>query len=101
MADIFGMLKQAHALKKEMGKMGELLARVDAEGVSGSGLVRVSMDGQMRVTRVSIDPACVARGDARALEQMVLQAMNAAREKAQALAAQEMKKIVGDIPLPM
>jgi len=98
--NIFNMLKQAHTLKQGMGKVSEELAGVEAEGVSGRGLVTVVMDGQMRVKRVTIAPELLSRGDPDALGEMVAEAVNRAREKAQGLAAEAMRKIAGDLPLP-
>jgi len=99
--NILEMLKQAHALKREMGKVNSGLAAIETEGVAGGGLVRVRMDGQMRVKSVAIAPELLARGDAAALGDMVCEAANRAREGAQRRAAEEMKKIVGTIPLPL
>jgi nucleoid-associated protein EbfC len=99
-ANIFDMLKQAHTLKREMGKVSEGLAGVEAEGTSCKGPVSVRVDGTMKITKVTIGPELLARGDARALEEMVLEAAHQAREKVKGLAAESMKKIAGDLPLP-
>lgn len=100
MANIFSMLKQAHTLKREMGRVSAELSAVEAEGVSRKGQVSVKMDGTMKITKVAIAPELVTRGDARAIEEMVVEAAQNAREKVQGLAAASMKKIAGDIPLP-
>ncbi|MEJ2745872.1 MAG: YbaB/EbfC family nucleoid-associated protein [bacterium] len=100
MANIFNMLKQAHTLKREMGKVSAGLATIESEGVSRKGQVSVKMDGTMKITKVTIAPELVAKGDVRAIEEMVVEAAQNAREKAQGLAAASMKKIAGDIPLP-
>ena len=92
MPNVFNLLTQARKLKREMGEV--------SEGLSGGGLVSVRMDGTMKITKVAIAPELLARGDARALEEMVREAANHAREKAQGLAAESMKKIAGDLPLP-
>jgi len=96
--NIFNLLTQAHKLKREMGKVSEGLAGIEAEGLSSGGLVSVRMDGAMKITKVAIAPELLARGDARALAEMVLEAANDARVKAQRLAAESMKKIAGDLP---
>lgn len=95
MNNIFGMLKQAHHLKREMGKVSGELAALTAEGSAGDGLVTVSMDGQMKVRSVAIAPSLLARGDAAALGEMIVDAANRAREKAQKLAAEAMQKMAG------
>lgn len=98
---MFNMLKDAYKLKREMGRMKDGLASVEAEGISSDGGVRVVMDGQMRFKGVSIAQELIARGDALLLGDLIVQAANQAREKAQMLAAGELKKLTGaDIPLP-
>jgi DNA-binding YbaB/EbfC family protein len=94
------MLKQAHSLKREMGKVNAGLSAVEAEGSSRKGQVSVKMDGTMKITKVTIAPELVSRGDVRLIEDMVVEAAQNARQKVQGLAAASMKKIAGDIPLP-
>jgi DNA-binding YbaB/EbfC family protein len=94
------MLKQAHTLKREMGKVSAGLAAIEVEGASRKGPVSVRMDGTMKITKVAIAPELLTRGDAHAIEEMVVEAAQDAREKAQKLAAASMKNIAGDLPLP-
>ena len=100
MANIFNMLKQAHTLKREMGKVSAGLAAIESEGVSRKGSVSVRMDGTMKITKVTIAPELLVRGDASVIEEMVVEAAQNAREKVQGLAAASVKKIAGDIQLP-
>ena len=100
MANIFNMLKQAHTLKREMGKVSAGWAAIESEGVSRKGSVSVRMDGTMKITKVTIAPELLVRGDASVIEEMVVEAAQNAREKVQGLAAASVKKIAGDIPLP-
>lgn len=95
MNNIFGMLKQAHQMKREMGRVSEGLAALEAEGTAGKGLVTVAMDGQMKLKRVTIAPELIARGDAGTVGEMVVAAANQARERAQRLAAEAMRKLAG------
>lgn len=92
---IYGMLKQAHQLTREMGRVNEGLAAIEAEGSAGKGAVRAVMDGQMRLTRVTIAPELLTRGDADALSELILAAVNQAREQAQKLAAEAVRKMAG------
>lgn len=95
MQNIFGMLKQAQQMKREMGRVSEGLAAIEAEGSAGKGLVRVAMDGQLKLKRVTIAPELLARGDAAALGELVLAAVNQARENAQKLAAETVRQMAG------
>ncbi len=95
MQNILGMLKNANRLRREMSRVGEGLAAIEAEGAAAKGLVRVAMDGQMRLKRVAIAPEILARGDAAAVGELVVAAANQARENAQKLAAEAMRKMAG------
>lgn len=101
MKQIFNMLKQAHTMKREMGRISEDLARLEAEGLSAGGQVTVKMDGQMKIVSVTIEPRLLGRGDAAELGRLIVEAANQARERAQKLAASAMRKLAGDMPLPM
>lgn len=63
------------------------------EGVSGGGVVRVTVTGAMQFTDVKIDPACVDPGDVEMLEDLVLAAIHDATSKVGALTSASMEGI--------
>ncbi len=100
MVKMFDMLKNAHKLKREMGKLNEGLAGIEAEGSAGNEAVRVRVDGQMKLKEIKIDPKLLEGGDAKSLEKLIVQALDDAQRKAQKLAAGAMSKLVGTGGLP-
>ena len=70
-----GLMKQATAMQENMKKAQEELANSEVEGVSGSGLVKITMSGKHLVKRVAIDPSLLA-DDKDMLEDLVAAAFN-------------------------
>jgi DNA-binding YbaB/EbfC family protein len=52
-----GLMKQAQAMQDNMKKAQEQLGRLEVEGQSGAGMVKVVMTCAHDVRRVSIDPS--------------------------------------------
>ena len=61
-----GLMKQAQQMQDNMKKAQEELARIEVEGQSGAGLVKVVMTCRHDVKRVTIDPSLLARGQGHA-----------------------------------
>jgi DNA-binding YbaB/EbfC family protein len=98
--DILGLMKQAKVLQEKMQAMQESVAAIEAQGVSGGGLVQVRMNGKGAVLSIAIDPSLVREGGAEMLEDLLLAACNSAREKTDALVAEKSKELTAGLPLP-
>ena len=94
-----GLMKQAQAMQDNMKKMQELLATIDVEGQSGSGMVKVLMSCKNEVKRVTIDPSLLT-DDKDMLEDLVAAAFNDAVRKAEATSAEKMSGMTAGMPLP-
>lgn len=86
-------VKQARALRKEMDRLKRELASRTFQGASADGTVTAAVRGDMKLVRVTIARAVVEAQQVEKLEQSVCSAVNAALEKAQASAAEEMSRI--------
>jgi DNA-binding YbaB/EbfC family protein len=91
------MLGQAQQMAQKL--QGEMLKKT-AEGQAGGGLVRATVDGQGELTRLRIEPAALAGGDASLLEDLVVAAVHDAHTKVRALMQEEMQKLTGGMGLP-
>ena len=100
MKNLGQMLKQAQALQAKMAELQEQLAREEVAGASGGGMVRVTMSGKGEVRKVKIDPALVNADEVEVLEDLIVAAVNDARGKAEAKAAETMGQLTGGLPLP-
>ena len=91
--DLSALMQQAQALQARMKEMQESASSKTVEAQSGGGMVRVVVDGTMRVRKIEIDPAIVAANDKAMLEDLILVAVNDGMERAQKMLADEMGKL--------
>ena len=94
-----GMMKQAQKLQAKMAKVQEELASKSVEGDAGGGMVVATANGHQEITAIKINPEVVDSEDVDMLEDLVLAAIQNARQAAQDLAEKEMQKATaGMIP---
>ena len=92
------MMKQAQMMQENMRRMQEQLGSIEVEGLSGSGMVKISMTCKHEVRRVSIDPSLTA--DREMLEDLLVAAINDAARKAEATIAEKMGSLTAGMGLP-
>lgn len=98
--DIMKMMKQASAIQGRMQQMQDELAALEAEGQSGAGLVKVTINCKFDMRSVKIDPSLMKPDDAEILEDLILAAFQDAKGKAEALVQAKMQEITGGLSLP-
>ncbi len=89
------LMKQAQKMQEEMQKAQEALEETEVEGVSGSGLVKVTMNAKKVVTGITIDPNAVDMDDLTMLEDLIIAAMNDGYDKADEVYEEKMGKFGG------
>jgi nucleoid-associated protein EbfC len=94
------LLKQAQEMQARMAQMQEELGRKTVEATAGGGMVRVTVNGQMALCSIKIDPSVVTREDKEMLEDLVLAAVNEGIRRAREMAAEEMSKLTGGLKIP-
>ena len=82
-----------------VAKQEELEAR-EYEVSAGGGVVTVKMSGKKEVLSVKIAEEVVDPDDIETLEDLIVAAVNEAVKKVEAISAEEMQKITGNIGLP-
>ena len=87
-----GMMKQAQKLQAKLAKVQEELASREVEGSAGGGMVVARANGQQQIVGVRIDPEVVDPEDVELLEDLIMAAIQQAREKAQDMADREMQR---------
>ena len=70
------LMKQAQAMKEQMENAQREIEETSFEGVSGSGLVRILINGKYEVEELNIDPKIIDPEDKEMLEDMVIAAFN-------------------------
>jgi len=96
---IAGLMRKAQEMQENMKKAQEALADIMVEGVSGGGLVKVTMNCRNDVKRVAIDPSLLA-DDKDMLEDLVAAAFNDALRKAEATSQEKMAGVTAGMPMP-
>jgi len=94
-----GLMRQAQQMQENLKKAQEALADVLVEGMSGGGLVKVTMNCRHDVKQVSIDPSLLDE-DKDMLEDLVAAACNDALRKAEAASQERMASVTAGLPLP-
>jgi DNA-binding YbaB/EbfC family protein len=100
MPDFDDIMKMAQNAQAELMKAQEGLDKIEVEGVSGGGLVRVRASAKGRIIAVEIDESLLAPSEKQMVEDLVAAALNDARAKADQAASQEMAKMTAGLPLP-
>ncbi len=100
MTDFNNMLKQAQELQKKMADAQKKVEELEAEGTSGGGLVKVKINGKNVTTSLSIDESLISKDEKEILEDLIVAALNDARENVQKKISEEMSSLTGGLKLP-
>ena len=77
----FELIKNAKDLQAHFGKMQEEIAALRVQGVSGGGLVKVTMSGTFDMIKIELDPIAVDNRDIQMLQDLIRSAHTDAVEK--------------------
>ena len=99
MKDLNELLQHAQQLQEQMRQAQDQIARVEVQGESGAGLVRVTMNGRHDVRNVVIDPSLL-REDCAVLQDLVAAAFNDAARRVDNLQREKLANATGGMALP-
>jgi DNA-binding YbaB/EbfC family protein len=94
------LLKQAQEMQSRMAKIQEELAQKTVDGSAGGGMVQVTVNGQLALTAIKIDPSVINSEEKEMLEDLIMAAINDGMRKARDMASTEMNKITGGLKIP-
>ena len=100
MVNIGNMMKQAQQLQKKMADAQEKLNDIEVEGVSGGGVVKVTATAKGEIKRINIHESLLKPEDKEITEDLIVAAINDAKQKGEVAAQEEMKSVTGGLPLP-
>ena len=89
------IMKEAQKMQEKMATIQDELEQEMVEGTAGGGMVTVTANGKQDIMKVKIDPQVVDKEDVEMLEDLVLAAVNEARNKAQELMKERMSGLTG------
>ena len=94
------IMQMAQNAQAELQKAQDNLDKVEVDGASGGGLVKVRATAKGRILAVDIDDSLLQPSEKAMLEDLITAALNDARAKADAAANAEMQKMSTALPLP-
>tara|TARA_Y100001970_G_C13945018_1_gene705177 strand:- start:34 stop:357 length:324 start_codon:yes stop_codon:yes gene_type:complete len=100
MVNLGNMMKQAQQLQKKMADAQEKLDSIEVEGVSGGGVVKVIATAKGKIKRINLDESLLKPEDKEIIEDLIVAAVNDAKQKGEIAAQEEMKSLTGGLPLP-
>ena len=90
-------MKNIQDMQSKMGDIQEKLKNVKSTGSAGGGLVEITMNGQMEVESVKLDPLCVDPRDIKMLEDLIQSAFVSASGNVKEKIKSE---VAGDMNIP-
>ena len=93
------LMKQAQQLQERLGEVQQSLERIEVNGESGGGLVRVVMTGRHELRSVHLEPSLV-REDREVIEDLVAAAVNDAARRLEQRRKDALAEATGGLGLP-
>jgi DNA-binding YbaB/EbfC family protein len=93
-------LRQAEKLQTQLKQAQDQLAERTVEASAGGGMVTVVANGKQEIVSIKIDPEVVKADDVEMLEDLIVAAVNEARNRAQELMMTELSKLTGGMGIP-
>lgn len=100
MKNLGNMLKQAQQMQTRMADMQAKLEATEVEGQAGAGMVKLRLTGKGELRRIAIDPSLMTAEDREVLEDLIIAAHADAKQKVEAMMAEEMQKATAGMNLP-
>jgi len=100
MPDFDDIMRMAQEAQAKLMEAQEELDKIEVEGVSGGGMVRIRASAKGRIIGVEIDESLLAPSEKQMVEDLVAAALNDARGKADVASAEAMRQATGGLQLP-
>ncbi len=99
MMNIQNLMKQAQMMQKKMQEEQAKLAEEEVEGISGGGLVKITLNGKFDMTKLNIDKSLLNPDENDILEDLILAAYNDAKNKVDAKMNESVSALTGGLNL--
>ena len=95
MKDLGSLMKQAQAMQEKLQAAQAKLAESEVDGVSGGGMVALTLSGAGALTKLTIDNALLKEGDGEIIADLIIAAHADSRRKLEAKQADVMRDVAG------
>ena len=99
MTDFSDLISQAKKMQEKMKEAQEELKKIEVEGLSGGNVVKVIMNGDGELKKISIDEN-IYKESKEIFEDLIVAAHNDAKLKLKKKTSEEISKVTGGINLP-
>ena len=99
MTDFSDLISQAKKMQEKMKEAQEALKKIEVEGMSGGNAVKIIMNGEGDLKKVSLDEKIIKESK-EILEDLIVAAHNDAKSKLKKKTTDEISKMTGGINLP-
>ena len=99
MTDFTDLISQAKKMQEKMKETQAALKKIEVEGVSGGDAVKVIMNGEGELKKITFDDS-LFKESKEIFEDLVVAAHNDAKSKLKKKTTEEISKVTGGIDLP-
>jgi len=99
MTDFNDLLGQAKKMQEKMKETQDALKKIEVEGISGGGTVKIIMSGDGDLKKINIDDSLLKESK-EILEDLIVAAASDGKSKLKKKTTEEISKVTGGISLP-
>ena len=99
MPDFTDLISQAKKMQEKMKETQEALKKIEVEGISGGNAVKVIMNGEGELKKITIEDVLLKESK-EIIEDLIVAAHNNAKSKLKKKTTEEISKVTGGIGLP-
>tara|TARA_B110000014_G_C19594349_1_gene315310 strand:+ start:172 stop:492 length:321 start_codon:yes stop_codon:yes gene_type:complete len=99
MTDFNDLLGQAKKMQEKMKETQDALKKIEVEGISGGGTVKIIMSGDGDLKKINIDDSLLKESK-EILEDLIVAAASDGKSKLKKKTTEEISKVTGGINLP-
>ena len=99
MPDFTDLISQAKKMQEKMKETQEALKKIEVEGISGGNAVKVIMNGEGELKKITIEDVLLKESK-EIVEDLIVAAHNNAKSKLKKKTTEEISKVTGGIDLP-
>ena len=99
MPDFNDLISQAKKMQEKIKETQEILKKIEVEGTSGGNTVKVIMNGDGELKKITFDDTLLKESK-EILEDLIVAAHNDAKTKLKKKTSEEISKVTGGVSLP-
>ena len=99
MTDFTDLITQAKKMQEKMKDTQEALKKIEVEGISGGNAIRIIMNGDGELKKISLDENLLKESK-EIVEDLIVAAHNDTKSKLKKKTSEEISKVTGDVSLP-